>query len=181
MAGASRLFHTIVVIGTSMGCGTTDTAVDGGVAARPALGSDDAEVKSICDCARPGTFRCKACASGQMPMLGRCQNNDGEDCTCDESIAIATPTDCAHPEQFECTSGPTSTGPTSALGFSSTDWFAFANCTCNPALPFMASQCDAERFVFECAQPWSCTLTGDAASQTVAYACACLPFLTPIK
>src|SRR5580698_6666186 len=105
-APASRLFHTIVVMGASFGCGSSEppgaTGALGRDAARPPTGSMDASddpdasdavsdtdapvtgPESVCECARPGEFRCHACASGDAPIEGRCQKNDGMECICDK-------------------------------------------------------------------------------------------------
>src|SRR5579863_8392915 len=99
--GPSRLFHTIVVIGASVGCGGGRLATEGVDASDGSQGPADADaalaedhaapatpeasVTRICDCQRPGTFRCSACASGRAPIEGRCPDNDGLRCFCDDS------------------------------------------------------------------------------------------------
>lgn len=195
--GPSRLFHTIVVVGASIGCG-------GGLAAEPADASDEspgpadadagaveedanapsipeAGVKSICDCERPGTFRCAACASGSPPYEGRCRANDGVRCFCDDSIPIAAPTDCEHPEQFVCQYLPESDAAIEGFGFGVNDWFAFANCACDPTRPLSASQCTCAQCDFRCADPWDCAYDGVGAPKGPDYACACLPAPVTIR
>jgi len=151
---ASRLFHTIVVVGASLGCGGSDKTdlLEAG-AGKPSTdatteGGDAGFPGSICDCARPGEFRCPACASGDAPVQGRCPQGDGVGCVCDKSVWIAAPTDCAHPEQFVCAASPELDA--AILGFASGDWFAFADCSCDTTRPITARQCDCEQCSLQC-------------------------------
>ena len=185
-------------MGASVGCGSGRVAPEPADASRDAAGPPDATEsdahpsdgaaapQSVCDCARPGTFRCTACASGQTPVDGRCPDKDGTGCTCDESVAIATPTDCQHPEQFVCVVYPDSDAMTAGSGFSSfvNDWYAFVHCSCDPTRPLTPSDCACAQCSFGCATPWSCgdpPSPADASYAGVAYACACLPPVTLIK
>jgi hypothetical protein len=194
---ASKLFHTIVVVGASMGCGSSSTVgsqasaadaspTDASTGATDVVSRADAGPQSYCDCTRPGTFRCGGCASGTTPEHGRCPDNDGVDCTCDESVAIAAPSDCAHPEQFVCAILPDVDASLSAddsdYGFGPDSWYAFADCSCDTTRPIMASQCTDERTILTCAVGYGCPSPvddaggfGAAPSDTVRYACACLP------
>src|ERR1700722_10915750 len=166
-AAASRLFHTIVVVGASLGCGSSEqapaTGAPGADAAGPPIGALDASgvpdaasdtsapvvPSSICDCARPGEFRCHACAGGDAPIQGRCQKDDGTECFCDTSVPIAAPTDCAHPEQFVCSSGPGLDAAATPFSLTVNDWFAFVDCHCDATGPLMASQCTCEQCSFQ--------------------------------
>jgi hypothetical protein len=196
-AAASRLFHTIVVMGASFGCGSPEptraTGPSGPDAAQPPTGSMDASdnavdtgvpvtrPKSVCDCARPGEFRCHACASGDAPIQGRCMKGDGTECVCDTSVPIAAPTDCAHPEQFACAASPELDA--AAMGFALTagDWFAFANCTCDTSRLLMASQCTCEQCTFQCATMTGCSSpVSDADASLLRWSCACEVLPPPI-
>src|SRR5579863_3603086 len=109
MGRAGRLFHTIVALGAAAGCGPAgdfpqitaeDAAVpDTSVPIGPSECAETAQFHcdatggcacnleaptSICDCDRPGEFRCHDCVSGP-PVLGRCPNGDGVDCFCNAS------------------------------------------------------------------------------------------------
>ena len=199
-AGAARLFHTIVVVGASLGCGGGGEVRAQPDASTPAsFGSDDANGQtgardvtttradgaptSICDCARPGTFRCRACASGKSPIRGRCLDKDGVGCECDPSVAIAAPGDCPHPEQFVCNVSADYTPSTNlGNGVSSADWYAFADCACDPTLPLLPSDCDCERCAFTCAEYDPCsTSTAGVDADRVRYACTCMPPVPSIK
>jgi hypothetical protein len=201
-AAASRLFHTIVVVGASLGCGSSEQpaapAAPGPDASEPPTGSLDASGSSdvagdagalvaspvsICDCPRPGEFRCHACASGDAPIQGRCQRVDGTECFCDKSVPIAAPTDCAHPEQFVCSLGPglDAAAPPSAQTVD--DWFAFVDCRCDATGPLMASQCTCEQCTFQCATSTGCDSPGLDADASLRWSCACMgvPPPVPIK
>jgi hypothetical protein len=194
--GPSRLFHAIVVIGASIGCGGGRLAAEGVDASDGSPGPADADaaleedhaapavpeasVTRICDCQRPGTFRCSACASGSAPIEGRCPDNDGVRCFCDDSIKIAAPTDCEHPEQFACQYLPDSDAAIEGFGFGVNDWFAFANCTCDPTRPLSASQCTCDCRL-QCAEAWDCTYDGIGQPKGPSYACECLPATVTIK
>jgi hypothetical protein len=188
-AGAARLFHTIVVVGASLGCGgggdvrppadaSTPTSFGGDVTTARADGAPT----NVCDCARPGTFRCRACASGKSPIRGRCLDNDGVGCECDVSVPIAAPGDCPHPEQFVCNASPDYASAILGAGFPSDDWYAFADCSCDPTLPVLPSDCDCERCSFTCAdyEPCSASTAGMDADR-VRYACTCIPPVPSIK
>jgi hypothetical protein len=198
-AGAARLFHTIVV-GASLGCGggevrpqpvadASTPASFGGDDANVAMGARDVTTvradgapTNVCDCARPGTFRCRACASGKSPIRGRCIDNDGVGCECDPSVLIAAPGDCPHPEQFVCNASPDSASRILGTGFSSDDWYAFADCSCDPTLPLLPSDCDCERCDFTCTDYDTCSAsTAGVDAGRVRYACTCLPPLPPIR
>jgi hypothetical protein len=204
--GASRLFHSIVVMGASIGCGSgrvapapVDAARDAADASLGSFGDDgdakagDADAigdgaspRSMCDCARPGTFRCQACASGSAPVEGRCRYSDGTGCTCDESVRIATPTDCEHPEQFVCADYPGADATTGGYGVPPNiqSWFGFVDCYCDSTRPILASQCTCPQCSLICAGPWTCDTRSsvtDAAPDGVRYACECLPPLPTIK
>jgi hypothetical protein len=197
--GASRLFHTIVVMGAAAGCGSGGRIVpspldasgdpaDAGAEGAAAADADAAASgpKAICDCVRPGAFRCTGCASGATPIKGRCPASDGTGCTCDESVAIAAPTDCAHPEQFVCAYTADSGATPSGQGFigSPYDWYAFADCICDEARPITASQCTCAQCSLRCSTPWTCgpgTPGSDSAPEGARYACACLPPIPTIK
>jgi hypothetical protein len=203
-SGASKLFHTIVVVGASMGCGASSTVPVPGATADASNGAAsngdasnvdasmgatdsntsraDAGPMTYCDCTRPGTFRCEACASGGETVQGRCPGNDGVRCTCDESVAIAAASDCAHPEQFVCSLSPDADASTFAFGFGlNNEWFSFADCWCDSTRPILSSQCTSERAVLTCAIGYGCPVdvavvsTSDAAAEAVRFACACLP------
>jgi hypothetical protein len=178
------------------GCGASSAAPAPGAAADASSGdapSRDASMSAIdsntsradagpmtyCDCARPGTFRCEACASGGETVQGRCPGNDGVRCTCDESVAIAAPSDCAQPEQFVCSLSPDVDASTYGFGFGvNSDWFSFADCWCDSTRPTLSSQCTNERFVLTCAIGYGCPVNfaaSDAAAEVARFACACLP------
>jgi len=170
------LFHTIVVVGASLGCGGRPPTrgfpvVDAGsstdwgdAASRPA---------GVCDCEWPGDFRCEHCRSGIGPILGRCPEGDGVGCTCLHSIEFATPRDCEHPEQFVC-AGPPSIGADAGLFWTVSGWFDFAECSCDPTRPIQASDCDARLGeVFRCEQN-PCPFTPGYGNDVVQYACACV-------
>ncbi len=206
---ASRLFHTIVVVGTSLGCGAETTVIApagagdasaGGSDASPndapqsdaspidtgASDTDTAESeagpRNACDCVRPGTFRCDACASGMIPIEGRCVLDDGVGCVCDDSVAIAAPSDCALPTQFVCNYAPNVDpafyeSPDAGPGLASApdDWYAFVQCSCTGPLTSasctaMCPECFLECTTFECPPG-----TVGGASQVVVDACACQP------
>ncbi len=192
------MFHTIAVVGASLGCGSPEHATgtsssDAGSAPDDRAISDAAVAPSgICDCPRPGEFRCDACASGQTPIEGRCPADDGADCRCDSTVAIAAPTDCAHSEQFVCAESPDAGAPTSAAEYAgASSWFAFADCTCDTTRPVMASQCTCEQCALRCA-PWSSCAPVDAGqdaasgptfgpvSPTYQWGCACENLPPPV-
>jgi hypothetical protein len=200
-ARASRLFHSIVVVGASLGCGGgshVSTGFAGAAPGAPAEGEPDAGRSpaqpvvapagdggpaGVCDCARPGTFRCSHCSSDVGPIDGRCPNGDGVDCVCDPTVKIAAPRDCAHPEQFTCALAPgvdAAIGPTN--GFGATDWYAFADCACNASVPLDAGQCADAGEVLRCESfdPCAPGTAGRDAFAGVEYACACVPAVVPI-
>jgi hypothetical protein len=151
----------------------------------------DAGPQSFCDCTRPGTFRCSACASGTTPVHGRCPADDGVGCACDESVAIAAPGDCAHPEQFVCALSPDLDASLAGYGFRFGYWYAFADCLCDSTRPITASQCTGELLSLTCTTGYGCppptssdsafVLVGGDASDSARYACACLPPPVPIR
>jgi hypothetical protein len=109
------------------------------------------------------------------------------DCYCDNTVAVADPGDCAHPEQFTCFTAPdtdASVTTFSPLAFPN-NWYAFADCFCDTSRPFLASQCDCERCGFECVIGSGCLqgtvaygtfgASTDAGPGAAQYACACLP------
>jgi hypothetical protein len=186
----SRLFHTVVVVGASLGCGETVALpadpIDGGAAreasnpapdAAPAAKPDGSSgPTSYCDCARPGTFRCEGCASGVGPIDGRCPNEDGVECSCDESIQIATPSDCAVPAQFTCQEAPNVDAGVADLHIFPLDWFEFAECTCNTAAPLNVSDCaDAGPHFWSCVTGDNCPAGSKGAITNIQYACDCVP------
>jgi hypothetical protein len=207
---ASLLFHTIVVVGASVGCGglavketaagdagdprSARDAEDAGGGSRDARDAGDAADPSEsaaramapvtpCDCARPGTFRCSACASGAPPIEGRCPADDGVACYCDESIRIGAPSDCPYPEQFACRIEPGLDASTAPGVLYSPDWFAFADCFCDKARPILASQCTCQRCMLGCLHG-ACppgSAGGSSLSAAVDFACACVPTPVPIQ
>jgi hypothetical protein len=152
--------------------------------ASDAAGDTDARVaspESVCDCARPGEFRCHACASGDAPVQGRCQKNDGTECVCDKSVAIAAPTDCTHPEQFVCNAGPGLDAAANGFDFTAGDWFAFADCYCDVTRPVMPSQCTCERCELQCVTSTDCASpVSGAEASALRWSCACESLPTPI-
>jgi hypothetical protein len=195
-SAASRLFHTIAVVGASLGCGGAEGVANPSVADASAEAGGDAVEQTaapmqLCDCPRPGEFRCKACVSGTPPIEGRCPDSDGRDCTCDSTVAIAAPTDCAHPEQFVCASSPDGGVTTTAenAAFQAGSWFAFADCTCDTTRPIMASQCTCEQCTLHCAS-WSSCAPVDAGADagpsfgpirtSYPWACACENLPPPV-
>ena len=194
-ASASRLFHTIVIVGASMGCasnpsgsapsdsGSPPDAGDASmgsplhpIVVEPCLALDaGAGPCNVCDCARPGMFRCSTCSSGSTPVDGRCPNGDGLGCHCDPSIVIASPLDCPDPAQFVCDPAP----PTNA-DLETAGWYAFARCSCDPMRPTMPSQCADERTRFGCSTLWCPADAAGGPLGHVGYACACLPPPVPI-
>jgi hypothetical protein len=182
---ASRLFHTIVVVGASLGCsGSSKTGLPEPDAGKLSTGASDAAVDAgfpagICDCTRPGEFRCQACASGDTPVQGRCPQGDGTRCVCDTSVPIATPTDCEHPEQFVCAGAPEVAATTP--GFASVDWFAFADCSCDTSRPFMASQCTCEQCSLRCDGFTGCpSLVSATDASVLRWSCVCESLPTPV-
>jgi hypothetical protein len=190
MAGPAKLFHAIVVVGASLGCGgvsASSKSGDEGGAGRPAGPLDASEPpeggesaagdacsdssacgpQGMCDCARPGEFRCTSCPIGDPPVDGRCLSGDGTGagagCVCDTTVPVAAPTDCAYPQQFTCTSylGPT----------------AYSSCSCNPSAPLSQSDCEAGAD-FQClgttpiCRPADAGLLGGESQQ---FACYCGP------
>jgi hypothetical protein len=198
-ARPSLLFHTIVVVGASVGCGELAPTGAGDASTGPPHGDkrdsgprntgrsdggpdgpgrSDAHAgpHGVCDCVRPGMFRCHACASGTGPIDGRCPYEDGVGCFCDDSIKIAAPSDCTHPEQFVCEPGPEAQTHPSDAGLWFTDWFYFAKCRCDGTRPFTGSQCTCPDCGFQCTPEMACpTGTPGWTSKEVEYACACLP------
>jgi hypothetical protein len=210
--GASRLLHAIVVVGASLGCGGTNAGGAPDAAGDASAGDDrpddatgsltvapdptegaapDASgpPHTLCDCARPGTYRCRACESGKAPIHGRCQDSAGIGCLCDESVAVGAPSDCPHPEQYVCAYSPDLDASTSGYGFYLNDiymWYAFADCWCDSTRPVMASDCTCETCSLACATtddvcPSGTVGADGAMSARVRYACACLPPPTPIR
>jgi hypothetical protein len=204
---ASRLFHTVVVLGASAGCGGLEQDArraalsDAQSADSPSLSEASlfatapvdaaGPPTSPCDCARVGSFRCARCASGTTPVHGRCQANDGVDCFCDDTVAVADPGDCPSPAQFTCFLAPGSDA--SVVGYApySGDYYAFADCYCDPSRPVMPSQCDCEYCSLQCAMGSGCPfgsvaqnaffVSPDASTEQVRYACGCLPPLPTIR
>lgn len=194
-SSAAKLFHAVVVLGASAGCGGSTVnapetpaqdasarAIDSASTTPP-----DAGPRSLCDCARPGAFRCRACASGVAPFHGRCPGDDGVDCSCDETIAVAAPGDCAHPEQFVCnTTQAYQAGQD--YGVSPDQWYAFADCACDATRPFSMTECTDGGTTLMCAMGYGCPsgpvppgdFASNAPSDRIRYACACLPPATPI-
>jgi hypothetical protein len=201
---ASQLFHTVVVVGAAMGCGTSRTmteSVGGGAPEAGEAGLVPADCSSpaqyqcdssghcrcdpsaplgVCDCARPGEFRCRGCATAS-PFLGRCPNDDGISCFCNTSIAVASPTDCASPEQFSCTPAPLEVDD-AGLGFSSGDWFDYGECACNTALPVTAADCASSCAMcsFQCTTGDCPPGTAAAALSSMRFDCRCVPAPVPI-
>jgi hypothetical protein len=204
MARPSQLFHTVVVIGASLGCGSGaalhtaggaggagGAAGNGGAPADAGLTPFDCAAteeftcppdggacscnanapRSICDCARPGEFKCTGCIVGS-PVSGRCPNDDGVGCYCDKTVAIAAPTDCAHTEQFTCTFFP--------------DYLSFTNCMCDPSAPYLDSMCTCAKCTLACQTAYSCPcppnagLCGFMQHESPRFACACQPPPVPI-
>jgi len=210
VARASQLFHTIVVIGTAMGCGTTmepaplsdgagppsPNATDAGRfgptdCASPAQYECDAggpegctcnlrAPLGVCDCARPGEFRCRDCLSGPA-VLGRCPLGDGVACFCNTNIDIAAPTDCAHPEQFTCSPPPAVAVPDDAgIAFSAGDWFDYAECSCDTTRPITTTDCTCARCSFSCATDACPPGSAGAPLSSVRFDCACVSAPVPI-
>ncbi len=206
---ASRLFHTIVVVGASIGCGGSDATsvvASGGPApldaARSLSPRDCASTaqyacdpsgacacnvqapQSPCDCARPGEFRCEGCVSGP-PMLGRCPYGDGTGCFCNTSIAVAAPTDCEQPQQFTCRTSPAignvyDAGLASVSLGASLVWYDFADCSCDPTRPLGPADCPANT-VFVCSSVADCSASSAAAPfDGVRFDCSCVPEAVPI-
>jgi hypothetical protein len=205
MARPSQLFHTVVVIGASLGCGSAAAVhTAGGAGGADGNGGAPADAGprgpktpfdcaatedftcpsdggactcnanaplSICDCARPGEFKCTGCIVGS-PISGRCPNNDGVGCYCDTTVAIAAPTDCAHTEQFTCTWLP--------------DYLTFTNCTCDTTAPYLDSMCTCTNCSLACQTAYSCPcppnagLCGFMQHESPRFACACQPPPVPI-
>jgi hypothetical protein len=207
VARASQLFHTIVVVGTAMGCGSTqeDTGrSDAGALPSPeaaSFGATDCPSPAqyqcdagspeacgcnlqaplgVCDCVRPGEFRCRDCLSGP-PILGRCPLGDGVSCFCNTSIEIAAPTDCAHPEQFACSPAPAVPAPVDAsLSFNPGDWFDYAKCACDTTRPLVTTDCSCTSCGLSC-QTGTCPPgTAGAPLSGVRFDCACVPLVVPI-
>jgi hypothetical protein len=208
---ASQLFHTIVVVGTAMGCGTTPDEAslpeagssplpEGGDSGRtgPAAcaspaqyqcdsGSPDActcnleAPQGVCDCARPGEFRCHDCLSGPA-VLGRCPLNDGVGCFCNTSIDIAAPTDCTHPEQFACSPPSAVSLPDDDAGLllSAPDWFDYAECSCDTTRPTATTDCSCARCSFSCSTDACPPGSAGAALSGVRFDCACVSTPVPI-
>jgi hypothetical protein len=132
----------------------------------------------ICDCDRPGEFRCHACVSGP-PVLGRCPNDDGVDCFCNTSIAKAAPSDCASPAQFVCAPAPVA----NTTGFVSYDWFDYAECSCDDTRPTSRSDCTGATPWYSCqGGPPSCPVNYPAyLSSDFSFDCACLPPVPAIQ
>ena len=170
----SQLFHTVVVVGTAMGCG----GMTAGGASHPVGGGGRRKRRPPVSGRRrrraarpPPTARRRRNSSGDAggpkrlhlqppssarrvrlrasrrvslpglppagsPIDGLCPFDDGVGCFCDTSIAIAAPTDCAHPEQFA--RSPPPGAPLSAdagLAIASAHWFDYGDCTCDTTLP----------------------------------------------
>jgi hypothetical protein len=201
MARAGRLFHTIVMVGVSTGCGSASgtefSRVVEADAGSPQTGSttaprsprdcaqtaqfhcvapgdcscDLSAPTSLCDCDRPGEFRCRACVSGPT-VLGRCPNDDGVDCFCNKSIAQAATSDCASPAQLVCAPAPA----TYATGFLSSDWFQLAECSCDDTRPTSSSECSGQTHWYCQGRPPDCPVNYPAyLSSDAAFDCACLP------
>jgi hypothetical protein len=206
-SAASRLFHTVVVLGASAGCGGIEAgrpaghsgaATDAAAAPTPEAGvlspphiDATAPPTSPCDCARVGSFRCARCASGAAPVDGRCAANDGVDCICDATVAVADPSDCPSPAQFTCRLAAGSDASVEGYGPFVSDWFAYADCYCDPTRPVLASQCSCPYCDLQCATGSGCALgtvaeatfggTLDGSSDAVRYACGCLPPVPQIR
>jgi hypothetical protein len=212
-AKASRLFHTVVVVGASLGCGgesvtlsrdapdgasTTkrpDAARDVSASSRDVSTTprDGAEgPASYCECERPGTFRCTSCRSGVGPYSGRCPNLDGVGCSCDESIRIASPSDCDEAAQFQCAMAPAiyedaGSGPLDGqvLFPSATPypagWFDFVDCSCNAKAPLSARDCADGGVPFSCTKGDTCPRGSPGSLPNVAYACQCVPLPITIR
>jgi hypothetical protein len=208
-ARASQLFHTIVVVGTAMGCGNAPQEVpvpDGSTlpapdghdpdplapADCPALGQYECDGGAdactcnlqaplgVCDCARPGEFRCRDCLSGP-PVLGRCPLGDGVTCFCNTSIDIAAPTDCAYPEQFTCAPAPLVVEPADAsVGLAGVGWFDFGECSCDTTRPIVATDCTCSRCSFACSTDACPSGTAGAALSGVPFDCNCVSSPVPI-
>jgi hypothetical protein len=201
MARPGKLFHAIVVVGASLGCGgvtsSSKSGEEGGAghpagpldASGAADGGESAEAdacsdangcgppapQTMCDCARPGEFRCASCPiGGDPPVDGRCLSGFGSGagagCVCDTSVPVAAPTDCPHPQQFTCTSY---SGPT-----------AYSSCSCDPSAPLSQSDC-ASGTTFQCqatgpiCPPADAGFTAGGESQR--FACYCGPPPVPIQ
>jgi hypothetical protein len=187
------LFHTIVVVGASLGCGGQVSGGPPSGLEDASAGGDDARGRdldaaapgdaglggptSFCDCTRPGTFRCASCGSGDPPVRGRCPQDDGIGCTCDATIAVASPSDCPRPEQFTCADPPTSLLGTAYFG-----WYAFADCRCDPNAPVAMSDCaDASRPILSCTTGDNCPPMSPGLLANVRYACQCIPMPPVIR
>jgi hypothetical protein len=106
-------------------------------------------------------------------------------CFCDDTVVVADPSDCPDPAQFTCYAAPGTDASVVGYGQYPSDWYAFADCFCDPTLPTLPSQCDCEYCGLRCATGSGCApgttaqaafgMSADAASDQVRYACACLP------
>jgi hypothetical protein len=148
-AGISRLFHTVVVIGASMGCGLeVNPAADAGPGAtgptvRDAGAFADANVdaglpQSVCDCPEPGQFVCPSCLGGDTPVEGHCPFEDGVDCQCEPTSGVAGPDQCADPSYYTCAPEPDAGAVVGDPG-----WFQYAECWCDPTRPTTQAACDS--------------------------------------
>ena len=115
-----------------------------------------------------------------------CPQGDGVDCFCNESIAVAAPADCPHPQDFYCvdpstllTTLPTNDSPPDGQFVALTN-MQFAECLCDSDRPLSQADCAPPRH-FDCSRDPSCDV-GSAGAQATSgpFDCDCLPPPVPI-
>ncbi len=195
----SRLFHTVVVIGASMGCGLEVSPLvdagpgdagpgdagavvpDTGVFIAPVFAVDagadanEGGPRSVCDCPEPGQFVCASCAGGDAPVLGHCPHEDGVGCWCDSTRTLTGPDQCAEPAFYTCALEPDAGAP--AVGYYA--WFQYADCWCDPTRPTTQDDCNS----LDAGLQLQCQVNDciNSSLTPVYFDCACLPPIPTIR
>jgi hypothetical protein len=203
MARPGKLFHAIVVVGASIGCGgatSSSKSGDGGGAGQPTGPLDGSEPdqgaesaagdacsgssgcgpsgpRSMCDCARPAEFMCASCPiGGDPPVNGRCLSGDGTGAGA--GCVCDTSVPVAAPTDCPHTQQFNCTayvGPT-----------AYSSCSCDMTAPLSQSDCAAGT-TFQCGGTWPVCLPVDAGlgvgvgGENQRFACYCGPAPIPIQ
>jgi hypothetical protein len=206
MARAGSLFHTIVVVGASVGCGSTSSTAEFS-AEGPSKADSGSEAGSSTGPTNP-----RDCL---LPSQFHCDDTDRGTCSCNAD-APNGPCDCPRPGEFrcrECLSGPSVLGvcpnddgvdcfcnasiavasptdcphpeqftcspPPQLIGLDGPN-IEYAECACDPTRPLSASDC-TDNDQFACLGNISCPV-GSPAAEAInePFDCRCLPPVVPI-